>query len=313
MIHHQQLKVTSSVTLEYTAPIDLRWGYPDSVGFILYDDANSQLFSGSCSSVGLSASFSDGTQQGKTITVADSSDAIVGLQHCVRNNVSNRVEGYRIVDTTSTTVTVDRPLSVAIPIGSIIPSVFSVTLDADSIGGDTIRDCRGVWEVNYSRVGTKEFTQVFDIVEDPFSLDLTMNDIVSSDPAVGSMINTDADYGLMIDQAINETWAWLLNKQVKPDLIRNRNTIKTAAALKFLEIFHQQSSQLVNSGPALSETYRDKFEQYLGSFMSSEYWYDFNDDLSKYDNEDNEGRDSWGTDNVDESKGAPGKWFKVTS
>lgn len=195
-----------------------------------------------------------------------------GAQHDVR------VVG---VDTAESQVKIDQQFTFDIPSGVAFSSNrFTYTLETTQTAVKR-RGVRAEWSYTIDTEPVFRVTR-FDIVAQPFHLNVTLSDVAEKDLRAKDRIGNLENLKALVRGAYKKLRTDLTTQALYPDLIRNRDALEEALIYAILEIYYssQESSQKV------AMRYEEKYRDSLGKALNSELSYDGDDDQNIEEDED---------------------------
>ena len=206
-----------------------------------------------------------------TLTMADASDVVVGRRYTLVNELG-QIQPFTAIAASSTVVTMDQPVRFASTVtnstlaGHRLPGAISAAIN-DSLR----RNMRALWQYDIGGVTIRR-QYFFDSVLQPFVLHITEEDVEQKDPRFGEAIGSRRGWEKLREGAIDDAWDALADMQVRPDLVRSRHLVKTAAIYNLLAQFYRS---LPSERDHWSELYRRTWTR----FEHSKAWYDSDEDF----------------------------------
>lgn len=267
-----QITHNQPFTLEYYCPE----GAPSSATLTLYTSGDA-TFSGETWPLSLTLGASTLTNQelarkgGVNLSVVSTAEFaareryMLDLPNGVRREI--RLEG---VDTSAGDLVLDGQPSFVIPVGSAIASHRLAYTLSTSQTATKRRYCRAVWA--YTVDGRTYVKQTFfDIVRQPFVIDVTEEDIEAHDKDFGDSVGQNQRWKKLLVGAHNDIQRMLFGLQIDPDEIRDREAIKDALIFCLL-------SKMAMPNVALADAWKERCQVALKDFQAARSWIDTDDD-----------------------------------
>ena len=140
---------------------------------------------------------------------------------------------------------------------------------------ETIRSARANWRGEIRGRYHREDISL-DFVRDPFFIGITESDITSVGVLYGALGDNQGSYIEIRNRALADVMDWLYGKGIFPDLVKDRDLLKSAVIYRILHLRYARD-------PELSRAFSEMHHDSLMNFMASKSWYDANDDGVKED------------------------------
>lgn len=269
-----RLQYTKGVagTLEFYAPE----GIPDSsASLTIYTSGTSELTGSWPATVTLTSATttlsSAASRYAESVAVVDGSSFVVGQRYTINDN--GQLLEVRISRIDSNTLYLDQPLSFDVASGATIAShryTYSLTTTHTA---NLRRRLRAVWSYDVDSIAHAHH-QYFSIVNEPFTISLSEEEIEAHDLAFGEYADPNGAWKKLIGGAHDEIERMLRSRQLSPDLIRDRDGLKDALIFCFLSKFY-------GSAPGQRERadmWLERCVNTVAQVIESRAWYDVDDD-----------------------------------
>lgn len=161
------------------------------------------------------------------------------------------------------TATFSNRLRFALTNGLIRDHKLSVTLPAAS-NTAVNRGCTVVWTYYVKQEKIIDYQNV-DFVKKPFSLNITESDVEKVCASFGELGGEASAYLRYIPQATEDVYGWLRSRNVCPDLVIEKDLLKSATLYRVLQFRNFAKLEL-------AEKYQELYENALSRFEQSHAW-----------------------------------------
>lgn len=246
-------------------------GPPSSVSVELLIEGTSTLVASPSASVDSLGQTLDVAADAESVTLTiDPTGVTIDRDYWIAT-AGGRAELVRVIDKTATTVTLEQPLSFAVPVTGTIEGARCYVALTTTDTATRYRRCEARW--TYTVNGTVHYaTQRFDIVERPFKLNVPESLIETVWPSFGEYKGIRGAWRNHVRFAIDHIGLWLESLQREPDLCREPHHLERAAALIV-------AARMVRDTD-LSERYQTDAENVLRMLEAAHLWYDEDQDLA---------------------------------
>jgi hypothetical protein len=205
----------------------------------------------------------------RSVTIASSTLFKVGQRYILVNELSQTQE-VEILGKSATTLLFDQPIkfNCAVTTSSVKGYRLTVQISA-AIAGTKRHYLEARWKYNIDSVEHRHSTY-FDIVRRPFEINVTEHDIEKQYAGFGEYTGARKGWKKHEAGAIDDIWSFLAGKQIRPELVYDKDILLQVVALKIL----------VKAVPDRQEEWLRRINLKLGEFMNARVWVDTNDDGS---------------------------------
>lgn len=178
------------------------------------------------------------------------------------------------VNATAKQLFFDQPFPVDVPIGATVTGLaYRFTLNTTATS-DVRRRIGAVWTYTVNGKSIRE-NQRFDIVRDPWILDLSESDLEKQDHCFGETAGNANRWQSLISGVGEYIQLFLEKRKIYADLVKDRDYLKTAAAYLLLSRFY--GNRPGDDSQKISDKWKKEAETYLTNITSADIWYDSND------------------------------------
>lgn len=221
-----------------------------------------------------SATVSGHTASATLLTVDDSTGFVVGRRYWAET-AGGRGREVTVIDVPNgTSLELDQPIGFVVT--AIAGHGLRRTLTAEE-AGTVRRRCRVLWTYTVDGMGYVA-DQMIDIVEMPFALHLTEEDIEEAYPPAGEHAGSRRAWAKVLRKAEGEVFNRVAAEQIEPDLVRERDLLRDAAVYRALQLLSVRNQDFTDAGAY--ERWESLYEQTISRFLAGKYWYDSDDDLN---------------------------------
>jgi hypothetical protein len=209
------------------------------------------------------------------LVVDSTTDFIIGKSYnLIRTD--GRISKVKVVGKNSTTLFLDQPIQVRAEEDSEIKGCHYEAELSPTLTANRYRRLRAEW--SYVIDGrTKKVNQEFDIVTDPFEINIDSSHIERLDHTFDEMTNGSDAWKSLIQGALNDLVRWLEKRKLYVDLIRDREIFIDCLSAKVLSMFHSTSN--AKGAKDSAANWQKVYESIRVEIAESDIWYDANDDL----------------------------------
>jgi len=179
----------------------------------------------------------------------------------------------RGIDTVGNRLKLDQPLSVELDPGATIKGQRWFFDIPSSDTEESYRRLRAEWRYEFDGE-QKLYIERFDIVREPFFISLTESEIEVYDDTFGEHAGSLGRWKALIQGANNDVYDALVSNQVYPDLMREREILKTATASALLALFYAKSP----THKEKAKGFRERFDKSINQALTAKTHYDKNGD-----------------------------------
>lgn len=252
-------------------------GIPDADATLtIYTSGNSTL-AGSSWPVTVSLSTATTTlsalaaQYAESLALTDATNFAAGERYYI--NDGGQLLEVKASRKSSNTLYLDQPLSFGVASGATIASHKLAFALSTTHTATLRRRLRAVWSYEVDGVAYSH-QQYFSVVNEPFELAITEEDIEGHDLAFGEYTDDRGAWRKLIDGAHDEVERMLRARQLSPDLIRDRDGLRDALIFCLLGKWYMGAP----GQRERAEMWQTKAERAIAQVIEARGWYDVDDD-----------------------------------
>lgn len=268
-----QFTVDLASTLEFYPPE----GRPDASATLnIYTSGDSPLTGTFPATVALDSVNTTTTaaaaQRATELSLTSGTGIVAGRRYSIKLASGQRIEVVaRGVD--GTTMYLDQPLSVAVGSGDTVQGHrLAYSLSAEQ-NGDQRRRVRASWSYDVDG-DTYAWQQYYSVVREPFLIPVTESDIELHDHTFGAYVDRFGSWKRLIPGAHDIVAEMIEAEEMYPDLIKDRDGLKTAIIYCILAMFYRTSPGQSDKADAMMT----QCERAVSRVLSARTWYDRDDD-----------------------------------
>lgn len=266
-----QFQQSAAGTLEFYAPE----GIPDGAASLTIYTGGDSTLSGETWPLSVSLTSASTTVNGaasqyaQSLTLDDASAFVARTQRYLIDD-GGALQEITVSRKSGDTIYLDHELREGVADGATVASHrYSYTLSSAQTTTKR-RRLRAVWSYDVDSV-TYTHTQYFSIVGEPFSIDVTEEDIARHDLDFEQYADGDGAWRKLVGGAHDDVERCLRAKSLAPDLLRDRDALRDAVIFGVLSKIYQRQ-------PDRSELWRGRMERALTDAVEARAWYDEDDD-----------------------------------
>jgi hypothetical protein len=256
-------------TLEFYPPE----GRPDSSATLnIYTGGDSLLtgtFPATVALDSVSTTINASASKGATaVSLASGTGVVVGRRYIIKTAKGQRVEVVaRGID--GTTLSLDQRLSVAVESGDAFDGHRLAYSLSAAQNGELRRRLRAVWSYDVDGEA-QDWQTYYSVVREPFRIPLSESDIETRSHNFGEYTDRFASWRRLIPGAHDEIAEMLIVEQHDPDLIRDRDGLKTAIIYCLLSLFFESiPGEFVRADRMMT-----RCEKAVSRVIKGKTWYD---------------------------------------